>query len=521
MHGIPYMTEQSMLTLINTNRMVPPIAPIGLDYVAASVRKAGIDVDVLDLCLCDDPDAALRNYFAAHSPELVGISFRNADDSFWPSAEWFVPALAETIRNIRTLTDAAIVLGGVGFSIFAERIVEHTGADFGIRGDGEKAVISLLKELRRGRGFERIDGLIWRQACPERSRGNGPIRSNKPAWPSPLSLATNRDAINNFAYFQRGGQCGVETKRGCNRCCLYCADHLAKGVTLRLRDPAEVADEVESLIGQGVEVLHLCDSEFNIPREHAYAVCEEFVRRSLAERVRWYAYMAVVPFDAELALIMSRAGCVGVDFTGDSACPSMLKAYRQSHLKEDLASAVRLCREHGIKVMIDLLLGGPGETSETVAETIDFIKRVEPDCAGAALGVRIYPGTGMADVVAGEIPLAGDISPRLPAGVPRPVAGAKAETNPNIHRRYDGPVDFFRPTFYISQALGPRPAKLVRDLIAGDKRFFEPMEEILPETATTGQSTDHNYNDNTELVEAIKKGARGAYWDILHELRSS
>jgi hypothetical protein len=66
-----------------------------------------------------------------------------------------------------------------------------------------------------------------------------------------------------------------------------------------------------------------------------------------------------------------------------------------------------------------------------------------------------------------------------------------------------------------------RPAKLVQDLIAGDKRFFEPMEEILPETATTGQSTDHNYNDNTELVEAIKKGARGAYWDILHELRSS
>jgi hypothetical protein len=229
--------------------------------------------------------------------------------------------------------------------------------------------------------------------------------------------------------------------------------------------------------------------------------------------------MAVVPFDAELALIMSRAGCVGIDFTGDSACPSMLKVYRQSHLKGDLASAVRLCRQNGIKVMIDLLLGGPGETPETVAETIDFIKQIEPDCAGAALGVRVYPDTAMADIVASEH-LARDISPRLSAGVPRPVAGAKAETNPNIRRRYDGPVDFFRPTFYISQALGPRPAKLVRDLIAGDKRFFEPMEEISPETSTTSQSTDHNYNDNTELVEAIKKGARGAYWDILHTIRT-
>jgi radical SAM superfamily enzyme YgiQ (UPF0313 family) len=270
-------------------------------------------------------------------------------------------------------------------------------------------------------------------------------------------------------------------------------------MALRLRDPSEVADEVESLIAQGVQVLHLCDSEFNIPREHAYAVCEEFSRRSLARRVRWYTYMAVVPFDAELAEIMSRAGCVGIDFTGDSACRRMLSVYRQPHSKEDLASAVRLCRDNGIKVMVDLLLGGPGETPETVAQTIDFVKHIEPDCAGAALGVRIYPGTEMGTIVASQGP---------------------AETNPNIHRKYDGPVDFFRPTFYISQALSPQPAKLVRELIAGDKRFFEPMEEMSPDAAATGQSTDHNYNDNTELVEAIKKGARGAYWDILHELRS-
>ena len=479
-----------MLTLINTNRMVPPIGPIGLDYVATGARQAGIEVDVLDLCLCDHPDDKLRNYFAGHSPELVGVSFRNADDSFWPSAEWFVPGLAEIVGKLRNVTDAPIVTGGVGFSIFAQRIVAYTGADFGIRGDGEAATVALFNELRRAKRFDLVEGLIWRQ--------DGGIRSNPAAWPSPLSLPTSRDSVDNFTYFQRGGQCGLETKRGCNRRCSYCADHLAKGLTLRLREPAEVANEVESLLTQGVEVLHLCDAEFNIPREHAYAVCEEFVRRSLAKHVRWYTYMAVVPFDAELAEIMSKAGCVGIDFTGDSACPSMLKAYHQPHLKEDLASAVRLCRDNDIKVMIDLLLGGPGETPETAAQTIDFIKHIDPDCAGAALGVRIYPGTEMARMVAAEGP---------------------PETNPNIRRKYDGPVDFFQPTFYISQALGPQPARLVADLIAGDKRFFEPMEEISPQN-TAAQSTDHNYNDNTELVQAIAQGARGAYWDILHELRS-
>jgi radical SAM superfamily enzyme YgiQ (UPF0313 family) len=147
--------------------------------------------------------------------------------------------------------------------------------------------------------------------------------------------------------------------------------------------------------------------------------------------------------------------------------------------------------------MLDLLLGGPGETPETVKQTIDFIKQINPDCAGASLGIRIYPGTPMADIVAKE--------------------GA-AEANPNILRKYDGPVDIFQPTFYISQALGPQPARLVKDLIAGDKRFFEPAE---PELLEGGQKKDHNYNDNIELTEAIENGQRGAYWDILCKIRGN
>ena len=150
--------------------------------------------------------------------------------------------------------------------------------------------------------------------------------------------------------------------------------------------------------------------------------------------------------------------------------------------------------------MIDLLLGGPGETPETVSQTVDFIKQIDPNCAGVALGIRVYPGTQIANIVANECP---------------------PETNPNIHRKYSGPVDLFQPTFYISQSLGPQPARLIKDLIAGDKRFFEPTEPAALQADESGQSTDHNYNDNMELAEAIKKGERGAYWDILRKLRAN
>ena len=479
-----------MLTLINTNRMVPAIGPVGLDYVAASARRGQIDVEVLDLGLVDEPAKAMEEYFERRSPELVGLSFRNSDDCFWPSADWFVPELKNTVEKIRNLADAPIVVGGVGFSIFAGAIYEYTDIDFGIRGDGETAIVALTNQLRGTRNFAEVPGLIWRR--------DNKIIENPPSWPDSISLGTERDFIDNPAYFKKGGQCGLETKRGCNRNCIYCADSLAKGTKLRLRNPAEIADEVESLLCQGIDVLHLCDAEFNVPRSHAVAVCEEFNRRSLGEKVRWYVYMSPSPFDADLAGTMARAGCVGIDFTGDSASETMLRTYCQRHSRRDLATAVKLCRDNNIAVMIDLLLGGPGETPQTVRETIEFIKEINPDCAGAALGMRIYPRTAMEKMVAAELLL----------------------PNPAIKRKYDGPVDLLKPTFYISEALGDNPAGLVKDLIAGDRRFFEPAEQIDMQTSKDGDTSDYNYNRNEPLTQAIAKGARGAYWHILHNLRA-
>ena len=259
-----------------------------------------------------------------------------------------------------------------------------------------------------------------------------------------------------------------------------------------------MADEVESLLRQGVDVLHLCDAEFNIPGQHARDVCDELIRRGLGQRVRWYAYLAVLPFDDDLAQRMAAAGCVGINFTGDSASERMLSTYRQPHRAADLASAVELCRRYGIAVMIDLLLGGPGETPETVAETVRFLEKIEPDCVGAGLGVRLYPNTPVADMAAEN----GWLS--------------RAD---GIRRRYDGPLDLLEPTFYISPELGEHPALVVRDLIGDNPLFFPPeLEEPSEEMGEVGQ--DHNYNDNTTLVDAISEGARGAYWHILHQLRT-
>ena len=152
-----------MLTLINANRMLPPIAPVGLEYVAAAARRAGLDVEILDLCLAADPAGLAAAHFARSAPDLVGISFRNVDDCFWPGGAWFVPELATLVESIRRQCDAPIVLGGVGYSVFARDILDRCGADFGIRGDGEQALVALVSELGGPRRFERVEGLLWRE----------------------------------------------------------------------------------------------------------------------------------------------------------------------------------------------------------------------------------------------------------------------------------------------------------------------------------------------------------------------
>lgn len=477
------------LILINSNLMKPPIAPIGIDYIATAARKAQIHVDVVDLCLADDPQKMLNKAFSSISPNLVGISFRNVDDSFWPSAQSFLLNLIDMVKTIRNLTDAPIIIGGIGFSIFPMQIIKETGADFGIHGDGEESIIFLMKELESNRPqFNAIPGLIWRD--------KGRIFCNSPAWPKEIEVPTSRDAIENITYFIRGGQIGIETKRGCNQNCIYCADPSAKGKSVRCRNPVEVANEFESLLKQGIDVFHTCDSEFNICYEHALSICDELIKRKLGMRIRWYAYCAVKPFDFKLAYKMTTAGCVGINFTGDSGSIMMLEKYRQSHQPKDLAESVNLCKENSIKVMVDLLLGGPGETPETLKETIDFFKRIKPDCVGTSLGVRLYPDTVMTKLLNAEGAL---------------------ELNKSIRRKYSGPIEFYKPTFYISKLLGDQPAQLVHDLIGSDNRFFKPVIEGDHPIDTL--SKDHNYNDNNVLNEAIANGARGAYWDILSQLR--
>jgi radical SAM superfamily enzyme YgiQ (UPF0313 family) len=137
------------VALLNTNQIKPPIAPIGLEYVAEAVNAAGYHVQVLDLCWQDDKSSAIADFLGKTNFDLIGVTLRNTDDCAFTSRQSFLGEFAEIVNTIRKHTDALIVLGGVGFSVMPEQVLDLCEADGGLWGDGEFGFLQLADRLER------------------------------------------------------------------------------------------------------------------------------------------------------------------------------------------------------------------------------------------------------------------------------------------------------------------------------------------------------------------------------------
>jgi radical SAM superfamily enzyme YgiQ (UPF0313 family) len=475
------MSPARKMVLVNANRMRPPVVPLALEYLHHALTQSNIQADVLDLCFADDPFEDIDSYFSRNEVFAVAITFRNTDDTCMASREFLVPRLKEVTDRIRQATDAPLVVGGAGFSIMPEAILEYCDLDLGIWGEGEKVLPLLADRLCQSQELADLPGLIFRQ---------GRLLVRNPSQYFELShISPKREILDNRRYYTEGAMGAIETKRGCPMGCVYCADPLSKGDRVRLRSPRSVADEFESLLNQGVEHVHICDSEFNIPSQHAAAVCRELVGRGLGDRLRWYTYASPVPFTDEDALLWQKAGCVGVNFGVDSLVDPILKSLGRRFTSRDIEDTAAVCRRNGLVFMYDLLLGGPGETRYTLKQTIDLLKKISPDRVGANLGIRILPGTPLALRLQRQGPL---------------------DQNRNVLGATQGNDMLLDPVFYLSSALGSDPEQYLMGLIGGDDRFFLMSQGDVDQ--------DYNYNENTVLVNAIEDGQRGAFWDILRRV---
>jgi radical SAM superfamily enzyme YgiQ (UPF0313 family) len=463
------------IALINTNRITPPIAPIGIEYIAETLVYAGYDIDVLDLTWEQSWKDAMHAFFRKHAYAVCGLTIRNTDDCVFSTRHSFLKDILEMTAYARGLTDGLIVLGGVGFSTMPEQILQACNADAGVAGGGEHALLELSRCISSNEKWEDIPGIVHRH---DREWVTNAQRHT--AW---LDLPPmQRNSIDNVRYYREGGQAGIETKRGCSWHCTYCCEPQAKGTNVCKRRSHEVVVELENLLTKGIDHVHTCDSEFNIPIDHAEQVCEEMIRSGLGEKLRWYAYCTPVPFTRNLARLMNRAGCVGINFGADSGDGAMLQRLGRGYTPEHILNTVRYCKDEGIIVMLDLLFGAPGEDGESIARTIDLVRRSGADRIGVSTGIRLWPGTAMA---------------------------ARVQSDP-LKRGVSGGEAVLEPQYFIEPALGTDIFDMIDRVIGDDERFFffNPRDE----------EKNYNYDGNDVLTDAIASGHRGAYWDILRRI---
>jgi anaerobic magnesium-protoporphyrin IX monomethyl ester cyclase len=218
-------------------------------------------------------------------------------------------------------------------------------------------------------------------------------------------------------YARRGATAGIQTKRGCVFHCTYCAYSIIEGCAHRLREPGDVADEMEGwLAAARPGTFEFVDRVFNAPEDHAAGVCETILRRGLKTRLTTMGFNPG-PVSAGLINVMKEAGFRDLMCSPDSASPVMLERLKKNFTVAQLASASDLLRRAGIRVFWFFTLGGPGETRETVQETLDFCRRFTSpeDLLLFSIGFRVSPNTPLALEAREEGAIAGGEDLLMPA----------------------------------------------------------------------------------------------------------
>ncbi len=377
--------------IISTNRenLPDPVAPIGAAYVAAAVGEAGHEVRFLDLQFAVDVPVAIKDTVRAFRPQVIALSIRNIDNVAFPHSQSYLPDILLVVRTLRAIGAKLVVAGGAAFTLMPREILGVLGLNLGIVGEGEAALPELLRRLQNRLPINDLPGLAYRY--------RGEIIISPPRKISNLDASSEpaRGLIENDLYMAEGGAGNIQTKRGCAFGCSYCTYPIVEGRKVRLRTPALAAAEFDRASKQyGLRHIFIVDNVFNFPMEHAKEFCRELLARGTS--AAWSCYVNPAHMDEELVDLMLRAGCKGVEFGTDSGVDAILANLGKGFFVEDITRASKLCADAGLPFCHSLLLGAPGETAETVAESLSLMDSLKPNAVIAMLGIRVFPGTELA-----------------------------------------------------------------------------------------------------------------------------
>jgi anaerobic magnesium-protoporphyrin IX monomethyl ester cyclase len=365
--------------------------PLGPAYVAQALRHKDVDVSFFCQDVYHQSDEELEAFIKDKHFDFVGIGFLAARFNR-------IRGTLAAIRRACTHAGSMMILGGHGPSPIPEFILDATGADAAVIGEGDVTTVELVEAVRDGKSLASVAGIVWRNDA-------GRLIVNEPRklipkldsipFPAydllPMEMYT-RAVVRHNPQLNEDRTVGyMISSRGCVGRCSFCY-RMDKG--LRVRSLDNIVDEIRLLHDTyGVNYLCIQDETIGAANRRLMQFCRAI--RALPFKLQWVSSLRSDALqDEDTAKILKESGCVYLSLGLESLNQHVLDLMRKRTTVEQNLRAIRNCRAAALNVGLNLIWGCPGDTVETLWQQVHFINEMSAGIECRTIRpVTPYPGS--------------------------------------------------------------------------------------------------------------------------------
>ncbi len=360
--------------------------PTNLALLAAYVRRYGHEPRIVDLDIEGGTLEEIARLILANDPQVIGVTCLTPR----------FPITLDIIAECKGLHPGVkAVIGGPHVTGLPQYVLQDPVIDYGVVGEGEETFRELLDHLAVGKPVESIANLIHRRNGAVQINPVRPFITDLDALPLPAWDLLKLDYYVDPAFYQ-GPHLGLMSARGCPFDCYFCASRVVWGRRVRYRSPANMITEIEEAINKyQISEFMFYDDTFTLNRNRILTFCDAVSERRLD--IRFYAQVRVDTIDLETAQKLKAAGCFAVAIGVESGNDHILKSMGKKLTKDQIRTGCRVLKEAHMPFLASYIIGHPGDTHETIRQTIDFANELDADQSKFLIATP-YPGTRFFDL---------------------------------------------------------------------------------------------------------------------------
>lgn len=376
------------------------VPPLNLMYLAGSLEKASITVQIFDDDLYQVGPNEVNRYISKVDPKVVGITATTAT----------IKESLVYIKNIKKMFPHILTVIGGPHTTFRpiETLKEEKGLDVVVIGEGEETIVELVEGYIKNQDSNynsflcNVKGIAYRDRIKNFKKDKNKKdrnQKNEIKLNEPRPLIDNLDNIPfparhlvDFKSYELSSQSGgIITSRGCPFSCDYCSSSLIMGKKFRTRSPENVLDELEELVYKyKLKDIAFLDDIFMLNKKRANEIANEIKKRDLD--INFVASSRVNTINKPLLESLKKSGMSTLYCGVESGSQRVLNLMKKGITLQQAKDGFKTAKEVGVNMVGSFILGYPGETAKEMNETIDFSIKLDPDYCQYSI-LTPFPGT--------------------------------------------------------------------------------------------------------------------------------